>query len=176
MSSHETSIVIDDSIPFTRTDPAQKQQKAIFKSEELTLDLRFIAESLISGVDVPSVELLPLDLSHKGHKGPAVSVDLMLVEGQAVTFVLRTPPGGISPHLDLSAEEAQHLGVTVDSGSRQRPSIPSHIDDDLRISLWRISPSEHGGSFPYQGRQTVAHVVSTLNHLDRSLTLTGTSS
>ena len=174
MSPHETSIVDDDSIPFTRTDPAQKQHKAVFKSEELTLDLRFIAESLISGVDVPSVELSLLDLSHKGHKGPSVSVDLMLIEGQAVTFVLRTPPGGISPHLDLSAKEAQHLGVTIDSGSRQRTLIHSHIDSDFRISLWRISPSKRGGSLPYQGRSTVTHVVSTLNHL--LLFLTGTSS
>lgn len=40
----------------------------------------------------PSVQLELLDLSSKGHKGPAVTARLSLTEGQCITFVLRTPP------------------------------------------------------------------------------------
>jgi hypothetical protein len=156
LSPHETRLVLDDSIPGNSPNSVQKQYKAVFTSDELTLDLRFVAESMTSGVDVPSVELSPLDLSHKGHKGHAVSADMMLVEGQAVTFVLRAPPNGVSPRLDVSAKLAQVLGVTVDSGSYRRTPIPSYLHIDLRIGVWRIQPSERRGSLPYQGRRPLS--------------------
>ena len=74
-------------------DPPQK--KALFESDSLALDLRYIVEvgdGIDSGVPLPEVVLEFLDLSHKGHKGLAVQSKLTLEEGQCVTFVLRTPP------------------------------------------------------------------------------------
>jgi len=68
----------------------------LFESDNLALDLRYVAESVYAGVgegvSPPDVPLDILDLSAKGHKGPAVQSFVMLEEGQAVTFILRTPP------------------------------------------------------------------------------------
>lgn len=59
---------------------------------------------------------MPLNLSAKGHLGPAVQTELSLVEGQRVTFVLRIVPehtadGGSEIH----EEQAEALGVNFDS-------------------------------------------------------------
>jgi len=93
-STHITSIVDDDSVPVDDGTPPQK--KALFESDSLALDLRYIAEvmdgSTDSGISPPEVVLEFLDLSKKGHKGLAVQSKLTLEEGQCVTFVLRTPP------------------------------------------------------------------------------------
>lgn len=92
-SSHITSIVDDETV--CRDPDASPQKRALFESDSLALDLRYIAEvgdGLESGVPLPEVVLEFLDLSHKGHKGLAVQSKLTLEEGQCVTFVLRTPP------------------------------------------------------------------------------------
>jgi len=93
-STHITSITNDDSVPTASGEPAQK--KALFESDSLALDLRYIAEvaesSLDSGVSPPEIVLEFLDLSNKGHKGLAVHSKLTITEGQCVTFILRTPP------------------------------------------------------------------------------------
>jgi hypothetical protein len=83
---HVTSIVDDDSIPF-----GIRQKKALFESADLTLDLRYIPEKLSDDIEMPVVHFTTLDLSAKGHKGLAVQAFIHLVEGQAVTFILRTP-------------------------------------------------------------------------------------
>lgn len=90
LAEHRTSLVPDDSIPAIGENSPVKQKKAVFESDDLSLDLRFVAESVIDGVPSPSVELQNLDLRPCGHKGISVSADLDLVEGQVVTFVLRT--------------------------------------------------------------------------------------
>ena len=67
----------------------------MFKSDELSLDLRYISEcsqNASEDVHPPDVVLKLLDLSAKGHKGPGVQSVFTLTEGQSVTFVLRTPP------------------------------------------------------------------------------------
>ncbi|KAA1468582.1 glycoside hydrolase family 15 protein [Dentipellis sp. KUC8613] len=113
-TSHETSIVADDSVIPSLDGLPTSQQKAIFKSEGLTLDLRYVAESLIDNVAVPKVELQLLDLSKKGHKGQAVGLDLQLSEGQAVTFVLRTPSEGSGGQkMQPTEEHAQQFGVSL---------------------------------------------------------------
>jgi hypothetical protein len=83
-SKHTTSIVPADSPPSTA--------RALFTSDELTLDLRYVAESTMSDVPAPHVQLALLDLSQKGHLGLGVQAHLELQEGQCVTFILRTPP------------------------------------------------------------------------------------
>ncbi|KAJ4488634.1 Six-hairpin glycosidase-like protein [Lentinula lateritia] len=85
-SSHTTSIVEDSS------SSVSQQQKAVFVSDALTLDLRCVTDSLLDNVQPPEVNFQLLDLSAKGHKGPAVSAEMTLYEGQVVTFVLRSPP------------------------------------------------------------------------------------
>lgn len=113
--SHETSIVKDTSISVKPGVTAQC--KALFESQNLTLDLRYIAESEIEGVGVPEIELKELDLSARGHKGKAVCVDMDLTEGQVVTFVLRTPPppNGHEDKFHPTEERANALGVPLES-------------------------------------------------------------
>lgn len=114
--SHETSIVLDDTIPVAEDGPAT-HKKAVFKSKDLTLDLRFVAESTIESVSKPIGELKELDLSKRGHKGLAVCMDLDLNEGQAITFVLRTPPGESNIRADSirpTEQKAKELGVSFD--------------------------------------------------------------
>jgi hypothetical protein len=55
--------------------------------------LRYVAEGVLEDVEAPVVHLTTLDLSSKGHKGLAVQAFMNLVEGQAVTLILRNPPG-----------------------------------------------------------------------------------
>ena len=96
MHDHTTTIVDDESVPIAIPHGTQ-QKKAVFGSENLTLDLRYVVEnagaaSTEGGITLPEVSLDFLDLSAKGHKGLAVQSVVELTEGQCVTFILRTPP------------------------------------------------------------------------------------
>jgi hypothetical protein len=93
-SAHVTTIVDDESLP------DELHRKALFKSDELSLDLRYVTEcsqNASEDVHAPEVTLKLLDLSAKGHKGPAVQSSFTLAEGQCVTFVLRIPLDEVSP-------------------------------------------------------------------------------
>ncbi|KAF7303574.1 Glycoside hydrolase family 15 protein [Mycena indigotica] len=68
--------------------------KADFHSDSLALDLRYVPENTMASVPCPKVGLELLDLSSKGHLGLAVQSEMLLVEGQCVTFILRSPPNG----------------------------------------------------------------------------------
>lgn len=105
---HTTDILPDTSVEKTN------QSKAVFKSDQLTLDLRYVAEG-VDGIKEPSVQLRPLDLSKRGHLGPAVCSEFELHDGQAVTFVLRIPPG----HNTLddrrpTKEQVESIGLPID--------------------------------------------------------------
>ena len=113
LAEHRTSLVPDDTIPANGENASDKQKKALFESDELSLDLRFIAESVIDdGVHSPSVHMHTLDLRPRGHKGLSICVDLDLTEGQVVTFVLRTLPKatGDQYNPDSTKEQSQQLG------------------------------------------------------------------
>ena len=139
---HTTSIISDDSIPdvSSPTSPADSsQKKALFQSDSLSLDLRYVSEC--TSVDEsgnclpahdnapasptgtvpahpPNVELKKLDLSAYGHLGEAVYCDLDLQEGQAVTFVLRVPPEAAPPKGGKPTQaQADALGVPIQSTS-----------------------------------------------------------
>ena len=114
-SAHITTIIDDESVP----DGVQK--KALFKSDELSLDLRHISEcsqNASEDVHAPEVTLELLDLSAKGHKGLAVQSLLNLKEGQSVTFVLRIPPDEVSPVI-LHQDDKN-------KGKLSRENSPSH--------------------------------------------------
>ncbi|SJL17651.1 related to glycosyl hydrolase, family 15 [Armillaria ostoyae] len=88
-AEHTTTIHDDPS-------SADPQRKATFVSKDCALDLRYVVDSTMDNVACPSVELHPLDLSDKGHKGLGVYADLSLDEGQCVWFILRIPPATIA--------------------------------------------------------------------------------
>ncbi|KAL5501916.1 hypothetical protein ACEPAH_9177 [Sanghuangporus vaninii] len=127
-SKHETTLVPDESIPDpgltsspkSPESPGDKsaplpQMKALFRSEELSLDLRYVAEGHAE-VLAPPVELELLDLSEKGHLGLGVYCDLNLAEGQVATFVLRVPPDAPPPAGTRPTRlQAKQLGVPMQS-------------------------------------------------------------
>ncbi|KAI0005471.1 glycoside hydrolase family 15 protein [Russula compacta] len=138
LAEHRSSLVPDDSIPTNCEHPSDKQKKALFESSDLTLDLRFIAESVIDGVPSPSVELCTLDLGNKGHKGLSISADLDLVEGQVVTFVLRTPPKATSgQHIPNPTSDYAQLGVSRDQLQSTTTLLHNKEDPLLTKNLLR---------------------------------------
>ncbi|KAH9964462.1 glycoside hydrolase family 15 protein [Russula dissimulans] len=140
LAEHRTSLVPDETIP-SNGDAADKQKKVVFESSDLTLDLRYVAESLVDGVPSPSVELETLDLRRQGHRGISISADLDLIEGQVVTFVLRTPPKATrEQHVpNPTNDQAQRLGVsynqlltaTTSVRNKEDPLLTKNILHDL---------------------------------------------
>ncbi|KAJ3823795.1 glycoside hydrolase family 15 protein [Lentinula raphanica] len=118
-STHTTTLLADDSFP-SKT----QHQKAVFESDALTLDLRYVTDSLLDNVRPPEVSLNLLDLSAKGHKGPAVSAEMILHEGQVVTFVLRSPPTQ-----DL-VSDADPVSAEIDI-AKSRPDNDPYLTKDL---------------------------------------------
>lgn len=69
-------------------------------------------------VSEPEVTFELLDLEAQGHKGPAVSVDLHLKEGQIVTFALRIPPEKPPiPQAIPKLSTAKEYNVTLEGAS-----------------------------------------------------------
>ncbi|KAJ3759693.1 glycoside hydrolase family 15 protein [Lentinula raphanica] len=118
-STHTTTLLADDSFP-SKT----QHQKAVFESDALTLDLRYVTDSLLDNVRPPEVSLNLLDLSAKGHKGPAASAEMILHEGQVVTFVLRSPPTQ-----DL-VSDADPVSAEIDI-TKSRPDNDPYLTKDL---------------------------------------------
>ena len=131
---HRTSIIVDDSIPEANlssptssspTTPGSEvnaglasQKKALFISKSLSLDLRFVTEGQeddgIGPVKKPKIDLQLLDLRNSGHLGAGVFCDMNIVEGQAITFVLRTPPSEAPPLASRpTVKKADELGVPL---------------------------------------------------------------
>jgi hypothetical protein len=141
---HDTSIIPDDSVPesaFTSppTSPTnsvatsgiradEPQKKALFRSPGLVLDLRFIAEGApddgTGAVRRPKPQLQLLDLAERGHLGKGVCCEMELVEGQAITFVLREPPSEAPPHSSRpTVDQANILGVPLQSLCGNSPAF-----------------------------------------------------
>ena len=93
--------------------PTSKHPHGLFR---LVLDLRYVPESLLDNVPEPTIKLGLLDLEKKGHKGLSVECDFELVEGQAVTWILRTPPTHKYPEETRPSKvKAEQLGVSFES-------------------------------------------------------------
>jgi hypothetical protein len=77
-------------------------------------------------VEIPTVDFGLLDLDEKGHLGPAVMANLELQEGQAITFILRTPPKKAAARpVVATTKDAEALGVPlqvlIEGASKLRP-------------------------------------------------------
>ncbi|KAL0960424.1 hypothetical protein HGRIS_005467 [Hohenbuehelia grisea] len=116
-ASHNTELVSDTS------NIHHQQTKAVFSSKDLELDLRYVVGSNLDNVPEPSISLSLLDLSHKGHKGPAITCALDLVEGQCVTFVLRTPPSSHHHKDEQDSADVKQRGSSLNVDTK---------GDDLR--------------------------------------------
>lgn len=123
-AKHTTEIIPDD------THPGKGQNKVLFKSDHLSLDLRFLGEHTMECVDDPTVDLKILDLTPKGHLGLSAYCDLDLTEGQVVTFIMRVPPeAGPEAKLTPTVEKAQSLGVSLES-----KLLIGHLSRNIYIS------------------------------------------
>lgn len=144
-SPHTTEIIHDTSIAHT-SDPcapgsdAKPHMKALFSSPEadLDLDLRYVSESSLENVAEPEIDFRKYDLMGQGHLGLSVQSDFELVEGQAVTFILRTPlkhayPDAVKP----SKEKADQLGVSFERLVMTTSDLRAPEDPILTKSLMR---------------------------------------
>ncbi|KAH7908229.1 glycoside hydrolase family 15 protein [Hygrophoropsis aurantiaca] len=154
--SHTTNIIKDDSIATC------SQNKSIFTSKSLSLDLRYVAESTLEGVPDPVVDLQTMDMSSKGHLGPGTCCDLALQEGQRVTFVLRiVPEGGVQPDVEMlkpSQASADQLGISFErlmaGASKLRPKDDPVLSKELLEHLFVATNSYWNGwirKSTYQG-------------------------
>ncbi|QRW17029.1 glycoside hydrolase family 15 protein [Rhizoctonia solani] len=139
--AHETQFVNDDS-----HEGATSQEKVIFRSRDLTLDLRYVVDT-IPDIDVakPQVTIRPLDLRSKGHQGVGASVDLDMEEGQVITFILRTPPENKGSSTKPTKEQAEALGVPIEVLIQGATKLRAK-DDPLLTPNW-ISKSTYRGSW-----------------------------
>ncbi|KAJ3715106.1 glycoside hydrolase family 15 protein [Lentinula raphanica] len=144
-STHTTTLLGDDSFP-SKT----QHQKAVFESDALTLDLRYVTDSLLDNVRPPEVSLNLLDLSAKGHKGPAVSAEMILHEGQVVTFVLRSPPtqdlvsdaDPVSAEIDITKSRPDNDPYLTKVSSYRHISTNKYWNDWIRNSHYSGSWKE----------------------------------
>ncbi|CEL61905.1 putative protein C4H3,03c OS=Schizosaccharomyces pombe (strain 972 / ATCC 24843) GN=SPAC4H3.03c PE=4 SV=1 [Rhizoctonia solani AG-1 IB] len=154
--AHETQFVNDDS-----HEGATSQEKVIFRSRDLTLDLRYVADT-VPDIDVakPQATLRPLDLRPQGHQGVGASIDLDMEEGQVITFILRTPPEGGSNTTKPTKEQAETLGIPIEVliqgatklRARDDPLLTAGLINSLlaeTTAFWQswISKSTYRGSW-----------------------------
>ncbi|KAJ8507250.1 hypothetical protein ONZ45_g10353 [Pleurotus djamor] len=125
--SHDTNIVPDTSASKHHD---ARRKKVAFISKDLELDLRYVVESTLENVPVPTVDFMLLDLSSKGHLGPGASCDLTLVEGQVVTFVLRIPP---SSETGVGADGKTGLGNDLQQHGPGMTAISHGVEDDAAL-------------------------------------------
>lgn len=81
---HETKIVEDDTVLGDHHD-----EKALFTSPDLCLDLRYYVDTHDESVPGPRISLSVTDMSDRGLLGPAITSEFELEEGQCVIFVMR---------------------------------------------------------------------------------------
>ncbi|KAG6372094.1 Six-hairpin glycosidase-like protein [Boletus reticuloceps] len=150
---HTTEIVVDDSVL------SHTQNKAVFESPNLKVDLRYVAESTIDNVPIPEVNLDLLDLSSKGHLGPATYCNFSLEEGQRVTFVFRIcPKEGFRAPIKATQAHADELGVPLEKVIKgvaklrpdDDPTLTKELLDHLFVSTNKYWSSWIRGS-TYQG-------------------------
>ena len=105
--------------------------------------MRYVTEcshNASEDLHAPEITLKLLDLSAKGHKGPAVQSSFTLTEGQCVTFVLRTPPDEVSPVI-IGQDDKNKGKVSREnspqSGHKRRVDDP-YLTKELLSSLLHV--------------------------------------
>ncbi|GHJ87775.1 hypothetical protein NliqN6_4177 [Naganishia liquefaciens] len=81
---HETKIVSDDTVLGDH-----HNEKALFTSSDMCLDLRYYVDTHDEDVPGPSISLDITDMSDRGLLGPAITSEFELEEGQCVIFIMR---------------------------------------------------------------------------------------
>lgn len=71
------------------TSGVDHENKGLFTSPNLTLDLRYLTNTDDHCTDKPTIDLKVEDFSKRGLLGDAITSEFELEEGQSVTFVLR---------------------------------------------------------------------------------------
>lgn len=180
---HDTYLLPDHSVPGCLDHPTTPHNKALFVSENLSLDFRYISESVVDGVPVPPLDLQLLDLTKKGHLGLSASINLNLEEGQVVTFILRhlspsqvkrdlesrTPVSGKGHHfakVPPNPKIAEELGIDykslVSGASKFRPADDPLLTPELLSELFTVSISAnaHISLIPFSIQTTNQYWVS----------------
>lgn len=87
----------------------------VFSSGKLSLDLRYAVDDTTEA-GAPAVDLGIMDLRQQGHLGLGVYSEFTLSEGQAVTFILRTPPkvNESSPGLGKPTQQSEQAGISLE--------------------------------------------------------------
>ena len=93
----------------------------MFSSKNLSLDLRYVVDDATEAA-TPSVDIGIMDLGHQGHLGLGVYSEFTLFEGQAVTFILRTPPKANETPTDPSRPTSRESRISLES----KPSYDLH--------------------------------------------------
>lgn len=117
----------DDSV----TTGIDHEDKGLFTSPDLSLDLRYLTSSDDHAVDKPSIELKIESFADRGLLGDAITSEFTLQEGQSVTFILREVGDwqySNEEHQKVANPDAQRataLGVSLatllEATSRLRP-------------------------------------------------------
>ena len=134
-------LVQDDSV----TNGVDHEHKALFTSPDLSLDLRYLANSSDEAVSKPNIELKTECFAARGLLGDSVTADFKLEEGQSVTFVLREVGDWqyaneehqrvANPDSDRAAALGIPLATLLEATSRLRPPenpmMSQYLLDDL---------------------------------------------
>jgi hypothetical protein len=174
--THTTELVKDSSVNYDD----QHDLKAVFKSKDLSLDLRYKVDASDASVGLPSFEFKKADYSDRGLLGEAIQADFELEAGQAIYFVLRQYKKfeyASQEHRDVanpSEARAKSLGLDLKTllagASKLRPAEDPVLTRELLVGLqndtlhyWQkwISKSKYQGRW----REVVHRSALTLKML-----------
>ncbi|KAK2464595.1 hypothetical protein APHAL10511_003384 [Amanita phalloides] len=135
-ATHITNIVEDDSIM------AGSQKKVVFESKDLTLDLRYVLENTMDSIKPPQLDIIPYDLTAKGHLGLSVQASFVLVEGQCITFVLRHLTSQATAKMKASLNPYNPKGAPIEfappagtTGTQRRSLDDPYLTKELLDAL-----------------------------------------
>lgn len=173
---HTTELVRDFSVNYDD----KHEMKAVFRSKDLSLDLRYKVHANDASVDPPSFEFKKADYSERGLLGEAIQSEFELEAGQAIYFVLRQLKSyeyasvGHRNVANPSQERAEELGLDLKTllqgASKLRPAEDPVLTRELLHSLqndtmryWQtwISKSKYKGRW----REVVHRSALTLKML-----------
>lgn len=125
----------------------QHEHKAVFRSKDLSLDLRYKVAVSDECVGLPEFKFKTADFSNRGLLGPAIESEFSLEEGQAIYFILRE-----AKHYEYASDEhksvanpdherAKTLGVELKTlmagASKLRPPEDPVVTAELLQGLQR---------------------------------------